>query len=399
MLIIIFMFLLVISFAELLGIMDPAQRYCAFLVIFAFLIYQYQKIKQFGKEKLLSQEELKRTNEVIQALLTTTNINKLLSLIMDNLTRDKSFDSAFIYLIESSDNYLCIATKGAVALGGIKKFYLHLENQDKTIKQAVKSKLPLMVQDAEKNHLVDKEIISQLGLRQFIILPLVVQDKMLGIIIIGNSKTKINFSSKDLAISTTIANQAAVALQNAQLYSKIQELSILDELTQTFNHRFFQQKIKEEVELARRYESALSLAIIDIDFFKNYNDKNGHPAGDTCLRQVAQVISHNLRRTDIVARYGGEEFALILPATSKDGAGKILNKMRIDIERYPFEFAHNQPEGKLTVSAGISVYPIDAKESRELISLADQALYKAKNLGRNKVIICETIATPTPESI
>ena len=295
MLIIIFMFLLVISFAELLGIMDPAQRYCAFLVIFAFLIYQYQKIKQFGKEKLLSQEELKRTNEVIQALLTTTNINKLLSLIMDNLTRDKSFDSAFIYLIESSDNYLCIATKGAVALGGIKKFYLHLENQDKTIKQAVKSKLPLMVQDAEKNHLVDKEIISQLGLRQFIILPLVVQDKMLGIIIIGNSKTKINFSSKDLAISTTIANQAAVALQNAQLYSKIQELSILDELTQTFNHRFFQQKIKEEVELARRYESALSLAIIDIDFFKNYNDKNGHPAGDTCLRQVAQVISHNLK--------------------------------------------------------------------------------------------------------
>ncbi|HAM39383.1 MAG TPA: hypothetical protein DCP53_08345 [Elusimicrobia bacterium] len=393
MLIVIFVFLLLVSFTELLGWMGPVQRYFTFLVVTSFLVYQYKKIKQFGKEKLLSQEELKRTNEVIQALLTTTNINKLLSLIMDNLIREKNFDSAFIYLIESINNYLCIATKGAVALGGIKKFYLHIENQDKIIQQAVKTKLPVMVQDAEKNPLVDKEVIGQLGLRQFIILPLVVQDKILGLIIIGNSKTKINFTSKDLAISTTIANQAAVALQNAQLYSKIQELSILDELTHTFNHRFFQQKIREETELARRYESTLSLAILDIDYFKNYNDRNGHPAGDTCLRQVAQIISHNLRRTDIVARYGGEEFALILPATSKEGAEKILNKMRIDIEKYPFEFAQNQPDGKLTISAGISSYPNDAKETRELINLADQSLYKAKHLGRNRVIVCETIDT------
>ncbi len=390
MLTIIFLFWLVISFAEISGLMTPLYRYFSSSIIFIFLIYQYQKIRRFGKEKSLTQEEIARTNEITQTMITTTNINKLLSLIMDNLTRGKSFDSTFIYRIEKNNILTCIATKGAVALGGIKRFSFTLENQDKIIGRTIKSRLPVVVQDIEKDYLVGREIKEKLQLKQFILLPLVVQDKILGLIIAGNSKSKVDFISKHLAMLTTISDQAAIALQNVQLYSKIEELSVHDELTQLYNYRFFQQKIKEEIELAKRYNSVLSLSIVDIDFFKNYNDKNGHLAGDACLKQVASIISQTLRKTDIVARYGGEEFALILPATDKFGAIRILEKIRYDIERYPFEFKHNQPGGKLTISAGIATFPQDAKEPRELVNLSDQSLYKAKQLGRNRVIIHET---------
>lgn len=388
MLIIIFLFILTISFTEIFGWLNPLSRIFTSAIIFIFLFYQYHRIRQFGKAKSLSQEELTRTNEIIHALLTTMNLNKLLSLIMNNLTREKNFDSAFIYFIEKDNTLRCIATKGAVTLSGIRRFTFTLEDRDKIIGRTIKSGLPVMVQDTKKNYMVDREITDKLQLKQCIFLPLVVQDKILGLIITGNSKTKIDFTSRDLSVLNTISNQAAIALRNAQLYSKIEELSIIDELTQIYNHRFFQQKIREEVELARRYNSILSLSIIDIDFFKNYNDRNGHLAGDTCLKQVAKIILQSLRKTDIVARYGGEEFAIILPATDKFGATRIIEKIRYDIERYPFEFRHNQPAGKLTISAGIATFPDDTKESRKLIELADQSLYQAKKLGRNRVIVC-----------
>ncbi|MDD5688297.1 MAG: sensor domain-containing diguanylate cyclase [Elusimicrobia bacterium] len=385
MLLVIFLFLLAISFIEVLGWLNPLFRYLVFGVIFTFLLYQYYKIRQLGKERLLTQEELTRTNEIIQKLLTTTNFNKLLSLIIDNLIREKRFCSVFIYKLEENSTLKCIATNGAVALKGINKFTF-VPEQDKMIERTIRLKTPITIQNTGENQLIDKEITENLKLKQFILLPLAVQDKILGLIIIGNDKDKITFTSKDIAISTAISNQAAVALQNAQLYLKIQELSIIDELTQVYNHRFFQQRITEETELAKRYNSILSLAIIDIDHFKNYNDKNGHLAGNDCIKQVAKIISQSLRRTDIVSRYGGDEFALILPATDKYGAIKILEKIKTDVEKYPFEFRHNQPNGKLTISVGASIYPQDAKESMELINIADKSLYRAKKLGRNRVI-------------
>lgn len=384
-----FLFLLTVVFSDLFGWLNLLHRCFIAGVIFIFVFYQYRKSILSGRGELVAREELERTNEVIQALLTTTNLNKLLSLIIDNLTKEKKFDSAFIYLIEEDKTLRCIATKGAVSLSGIRRFTFILENRDRIIERTIKSRLPKMVQDTQKDPLSDREIIEKLQLKQFILLPLVVQDKIIGLIIIGNSKNMVEFTSKDLAISSTISNQAAVALQNAQLYSKIQELSVIDELTQTYNHRFFQHRIRDEVELAKRYKSILALSMLDIDFFKNYNDQNGHLAGDVCLKQVARIISQGLRKTDIVARYGGDEFAVILPATDRYGAARLLEKIRYDIEKYPFEFKHSHPGGNVTISAGIAVFPKDAGDFRELINFADQSLYKAKNLGKNRVFVYE----------
>ncbi|MFH1540778.1 MAG: sensor domain-containing diguanylate cyclase [Elusimicrobiota bacterium] len=389
MIIVISLFLFAISFIEILGPIIPLHHYISLSIAFLFLIYQYHKIKRLSREKTLIKQRLTKTNEVIQALITTTNISKLLPLVIDILSAEKYFDSAFIYLIEKDNTLTCIATKNVLSLGGIKKYSFIPEDQNRIIVQTIKSMLPVVVSGTELNYLVDREIVGKLQLKQCVLLPLVIQNKILGIIIVGNSGVKIDITSQHLKALTTVSNQVAVALQNAQLYSKIQELSTIDELTHLYNYRFFQQEIREELELAKRYNSYMSLAIIDIDFFKNYNDTNGHLAGDICLKQIAQVILQSIRKTDIAARYGGEEFAIILPATDKHGATKILEKLRYDVERYPFEYRCNQPDGRLSISAGISTSPNDTKEPRKLLELADQALYEAKKLGRNKVIVYE----------
>lgn len=387
MLVTIFLFLLAVSFFEIFGWLNILYRCIVFVIIFMFFVYQYRKTLQFAKEKTLNEEELIKTNETIQVILSTIDANKLLTFILSNLTFGKYFDSAFIYLIESGgDELKCIAMKGAVAFAGIKKFTFRFTNRDKIIAQAIKTKLPIAVQDTDGNPDVDTEIIEKLQLKQFILLPLVVREELLGLIIVGNSHDRVIFTKRQIRVLTVLTNQAAIALQNSQLYSKVQKLSVVDELTQIYNRRFFQKRIYEEVELAKRYNSVLSLAIVDIDFFKNYNDKNGHSAGDVCLKQVAQLITQNLRKTDTVARYGGEEFGVILPATNKHGATNILEKIRYEVEICSFEFGYNQPDGKLTVSAGVATYPEDTDRVNQLIDFADLALYHAKSHGRNVVV-------------
>ena len=127
--------------------------------------------------------------------------------------------------------------------------------------------------------------------------------------------------------------------------------------------------------------------MLDIDFFKNYNDTNGHPAGDKVLKTIANLLRSNIRKIDVAARYGGEEFALILIETNKVSAAIVANKIKNLIEEYPFSHRQTQPNGKLTISMGIATYPEDTKNIQELVTLADKRLYTAKALGRNRVIL------------
>ena len=167
----------------------------------------------------------------------------------------------------------------------------------------------------------------------------------------------------------------------------LEELANRDGLTGLHNHRCFQETLVMEVTRSDRYKREFSLLFFDIDSFKLYNDTNGHPAGDELLRTLSKLIRDFLRKSDFFARYGGEEFTVILPETSKDHATVVAGSIREIIENHPFYAREKQPNGKLTVSIGIAAYPVDAKNGEELIEKADQALYKAKHTGRNKVCV------------
>jgi diguanylate cyclase (GGDEF)-like protein len=138
--------------------------------------------------------------------------------------------------------------------------------------------------------------------------------------------------------------------------------------------------------------------ILDVDFFKNYNDALGHPAGDEVLRQLSTLLKSSVRDNDIVARYGGEEFAVILPATDIEGATKLAERIRIKVEKHRFPNEEIQPGGVLTISIGIAVYPDNATNMEDAIVAADRALYFAKTSGRNRVVEFNHINHPTTDS-
>ncbi|MBI3755663.1 MAG: diguanylate cyclase [Deltaproteobacteria bacterium] len=170
-----------------------------------------------------------------------------------------------------------------------------------------------------------------------------------------------------------------------ELNEKLNELSITDGLTEVYNHRHFYERLTEEIKRANRYGRPLSLIIADIDYFKNYNDTHGHLTGDDVLKGVARCIRSNARENDMVARYGGEEFSIILPETGKDGAGDLAERIRRCIAGQPFPHKETQPGGNLTISLGVATFPDDANDVMSVIKKADDALYMAKEKGRNRV--------------
>ena len=162
------------------------------------------------------------------------------------------------------------------------------------------------------------------------------------------------------------------------------KLATTDGLTDLYNHRYFQEQIRHQVEHSKRYETSFSLIIIDIDFFKKFNDNFGHQSGDAVLRQVAQTLKRNVRATDIVCRYGGEEMSIILPNTDKEVAYSTAQKIRERVASNKFKLSGNR-ETNVTISLGVSTYPFDGKDASALIEAADKRLYEAKNNGRNQV--------------
>ena len=162
------------------------------------------------------------------------------------------------------------------------------------------------------------------------------------------------------------------------------KLATTDGLTDLYNHRYFQDQMKMNVEHSKRYETNFSLIIIDIDFFKKFNDTYGHQSGDAVLRQVAQILKRNVRATDIVCRYGGEEMSIILPNTGKDEAQMTAEKICKIVSEKQFKL-NNDKETHVTISLGVSTYPFDGETPTNLIDAADKRLYNAKNNGRNQV--------------
>lgn len=168
--------------------------------------------------------------------------------------------------------------------------------------------------------------------------------------------------------------------------SALEELSITDELTGLHNRRFFNENLHIEWSRGIRSQEPLSFILLDIDFFKQYNDTYGHTAGDDCLRSVARVLQHSLlRSSDMATRYGGEEFGLLLPNTTLEGAFEVAERIRSAIERLNIPHDTNQAAAHVTLSDGIAcLKPSSEVNPSELVALADEALYKAKSQGRNQ---------------
>jgi len=227
-------------------------------------------------------------------------------------------------------------------------------------------------------------------------MPMVVQNRLIGVLNIHHQKINA-FISVAQQMAQAIADQTAISIENSRLYEKTRTLSATDDLTGLANRRQFQDYLQREWAQSRRYHSNFSLLMLDIDFFKSYNDKHGHLKGDIVLKKVAALLLQNTRGIDLVARFGGEEFVILLPKADKEGSLAVAEKLCSCIESEVFTgMEESQPQKKLTVSIGTSTFPTDSTDIYDLLNLADEALYQVKRNGRNGAIPWSREMTPNP---
>ena len=202
------------------------------------------------------------------------------------------------------------------------------------------------------------------------------------------------FSADDVHLLQSLMHQAETAIENTFLYEEATRLSITDGLTGLWNRRLFDLRISEELQRAIRFQEPFGLMLVDLDHFKNVNDRYGHQAGDAVLVELARRLSDATREVDVVTRFGGEEFALILPKTPVQGTLRLAEKVREVVSNEPF--VAGNASIPVTVSVGAAGYPDHGLSTADLLSAADAALYRAKENGRNRVEEAESGGRPTP---
>lgn len=228
-----------------------------------------------------------------------------------------------------------------------------------------------------------KEVISHFHIYSLFYLPITYENKLLGLIGGHKCESAHTWTTDNKYFFRQIADQFASGLVTARLYRRVERQATTDGLTGLFNHRTGQEKLSEQLRVAERYQRNLCTVMLDVDHFKSINDTYGHPVGDTVLRSVAHLIKRDCRDVDIPVRYGGEEFLLILPEVNREGAAVVAERLRRTLSKETI--VHEGVRLNVTASIGYACFPEDGESQKELLDVADKALYMSKRLGRNQV--------------
>ena len=212
-------------------------------------------------------------------------------------------------------------------------------------------------------------------------IPLISFGQTVGVLVL-DSKREDAFNPADASPLESVADICATAIQNAHYVERVRHLANIDGLTGIFNRRYFEKQIADELERSRRYDTELTVVMVDIDHFKRLNDEFGHLLGDEVLRQVSSIFSQQLRKNDVVCRYGGEEFAILLPQTNFQQAQAVAEKLRKVVEAWQFPGVPRP----VTISSGVASCPAHGATRDDVVKAADAALYTAKQSGRNCVV-------------
>jgi diguanylate cyclase (GGDEF)-like protein len=246
----------------------------------------------------------------------------------------------------------------------------------------------LFIEDVKNDFRFDTEKFKSQDARpvaSLISSPLITGNRLLGILRLDNHETSF-YSQNDSRLLQTICGLGAVAIENALLFQETQNLAIHDSLTSLFTKSYFLERLKEECKRAARQKEVFSLLMIDIDFFKKYNDSFGHTAGDYVLKNLGSILTEFLKDFGpIISRFGGEEFCVIIPNKDQISVYAIACDLRKAIEEKTVVLRRQKTN--VTVSIGVAAFPADAIDEEGLIIKADKAMYKAKQSGRNKVVV------------
>jgi diguanylate cyclase (GGDEF)-like protein len=322
-------------------------------------------------------EVVRRINENLQLDIVA---DSLTSLTFSLIALDKG--ACILYMVDSSAQGLSLIS----AKKQDRSMIFRGKNGDIFDLWVLKHASPLLIENTHQDFRFDPDKFNTHDLRpifSLISVPFLVEHKFLGILRLDSPQENF-YSQDDLRLLLTIADLGAVALENSLLFQEAKNLAIHDSLTALYTKRYFMERLKEECVLSLKNDSVFSLLMIDIDYFKNYNDTFGHSAADIVLKEISLEIKRCFGGLNpIVSRFGGEEFCVILPGTAKDKANILAEQLRLKTEEKIVVL--RRKETKITVSIGVASFPADASADEDLIMKADLAMYQAKQSGRNRV--------------
>ncbi|MFN4227190.1 MAG: diguanylate cyclase [Candidatus Ratteibacteria bacterium] len=329
-------------------------------------------------------------NKILNALLkihravgANLEIDKVCKILVDEIKDITNCSGCAIMLIENQKVRVISESGFEKNLGNI-EFTIDTP----AIKYILTTKKSIITGDIKNTPEVSSCVPSGCSMSSLICVPIIIQDEVKGIIHVDSIKLNA-FSKEDVKFINLLANEISIIIERTELFSKVKEISIKDGLTGCFNRRKFDEDILVEFAKAKRYGRVFSILMIDIDYFKKYNDFYGHQKGDFVLKKMFELWKTNLRSSDFIYRYGGEEFVILLPETDKKSAYFVAEKLRQIVENTEFEGEkESQPSKKITISIGVADSS-DAENVENLIKSADKALYNAKKSGRNNVFVSE----------
>jgi|SRR5579863_260790 len=343
------------------------------------------------ENRRLRQELRQRTRElsffinVGKALTSTLEFRKVLKVIMDKAERMIRCESWALLLLDDSGRELSFELIKGPWLREVRKARIKLgEGIEGKVAETGTLRL---IRDLPKDEAFRHQpFLRHLKAKSILCVPIVSKKKTLGVLEMINRLDGEPFSQDDADLLLKLVDQAAIALERSSLYQKMSDLAVTDDLTKLFNFRYLDRILDNEIRRSQRYGSTVSLVFLDMDHFKNVNDRHGHLYGSKVLVEMGHLLIRNLRDVDIVARYGGDEFVAVLPQTSVATTRKIVDRIQEAVRKTEF-LKDSGFRMKLSASFGIAGFPEHAKNKTDLIRLADKAMYRAKESGRDRICI------------
>ena len=331
-------------------------------------------------------ERLSLFHEVGKALASTLDLQKILQTVMEKISDFLQPDTWSLLMLDEATQELYFEI--AIGSGAHKLKDVRLKLGEGIAGWVAQHGEPLLIEDVKRDPRFSRRFdeLTQMDTRSVVCVPIRGREKILGVIELVNCLGRESFHQEDVPILKSLADYAAIALENARYVQRIHELTITDDCTALYNARHLNFVLDAEIYRSTRYNYEFSVIFLDLDHFKQINDTHGHLVGSKLLWMIGDIIKGHLRLIDYAFRYGGDEFVVLLPQTTKKNSLMVVRRLK-DLLNSKVFFTDEGLNIKVTASFGVASFPGDGRTRKELLRMADEAMYLVKNTTRNNIAV------------
>jgi len=331
-------------------------------------------------------ERLSVFHEIGKALASTIDLQKILQTVMEKISDHLQPDTWSLLMIDEATHELYFEI--AIGAGADKLKDVRLKLGEGIAGWVAQHGEPVLIEDVKRDDRFSQRVddITKIDTRSVVCVPIKGKEKILGVIELINCLGRESFRRSDIPILKSLADYAAIALENARYIQRIHELTITDDCTALYNARHLNFVLDAEIYRSTRYGYEFSVIFLDLDHFKQVNDTYGHLYGSKLLWMIGDIIKGHLRLIDYAFRYGGDEFVILLPQTSKENSLQVVRRLKTLLNSKSF-FTEEGLNIKVTASFGVAGFPQDARTRRDLLRMADEAMYTVKNTTRDAIAL------------